>query len=114
MTRQSWEEDTRPNLLRPSLKQRAAESVPPQDDDSTLGMLMRQTVNNTAAVQALRTDMDVLSREVRQHNRAAPVSIQSSAKHASNRMAALMAALFTIYEVTSPWLRELIRQVVHR
>jgi hypothetical protein len=113
MTRNSWEEDTRPDLLRHSLKQRAA-AVTPADDDSTLGMLMRQTVNNTNAVEALRTDFDVLSREVRQHTRATPESIQVSAKHASNRMAALMAALFTIYEATSPFVRELIRQVTHR
>ncbi len=111
--RPSWDEDTRPNLLRPSLQQKAAETEP-EDDDSTLGMLMRQTVNNTAAVDSLRTDFDVLAREVRQHTRSAPESIQSSAKSASNRMAALMASLFTVYEVTSPWIRELIRQVLHK
>ena len=111
--RNAWEEDTRPNLLRPSLQQRVASAPPPADDDSTLGMLMRQTVNNTTAVatlttaqQGLRTDFDVLAREVRQSNRAAPMTIQDSATRASNRVAGLMAALFSLYEVSAPYLRE--------
>lgn len=119
MTRRNpWEEDTRPNLLRPSLQERVAD---PDDDDTSIGKLMRQTVDNTGAIQrhtealtTLRTDFDVLAREVRQSQRAAPENIQHSARNASNRMAALMAALFTIYEATSPWVREFIRQVLHR
>lgn len=118
MTRDPWEEDTRPGLLRHSMQQRVAER---DDDDTALGKLMRQTVDNTNAIQAqtgaltaLRTDFDVLAREVRQSQRAAPATIQTSAKQASNRMAALVTALFTLYEVTSPWVREFIRQVMHR
>lgn len=112
-TRNPWEEDTRPNLLRESLKQQVA-AARPVDDDTALGMLMRQTVRNTNAVGQLRVDFDVLAREVRQSQRAQPESIQTSAKHASNRMAVLMGSLFTIYEVTSPWVREFFRQVIHR
>lgn len=112
--RDPWEEDTRPNLLRQSLKQRAAESVPPADDDSTLGMLMRQTVNNTNAINNLSTQFGTLEREVRQSARAAPDTIHSTAKQASNRIAILMGSLFTVYEVSAPWVREFIRQVAHR
>ena len=103
--RNPWEEDTRPRLLRPSLQQRVLSSPPPADDDSTLGMLMRQTVTNTNAVQSLRTDLEVLGREVRQSVRAAPETIHSSAKHASNRVAGLMTGLFTLYEISSPYVR---------
>ncbi|MDE1994795.1 MAG: hypothetical protein KGI75_19990 [Rhizobiaceae bacterium] len=115
MTRQSnsWEEKTRPDLLRPSMQQKV-EAAHTEDEDSVLGKVMRQTADNTAALNGLRTDFDVLAREVRQSQRAAPATIDSSAKQASNRMAALMTALFTIYEVTSPWVRELTRQVTHR
>ncbi len=106
MTRSPWEEDTRPNLLRPSLQQRVAESVPPADDDSTVGMLMRQTVNNTTAMHRLTTEVGTLSREVRQSARAAPDTIHSTAKQASNRIALLMGTLFTLYETTAPYVRE--------
>lgn len=114
----TWDEDTRPQgLLRPSLQQRAAESVPP-DDDSTLGMLMRQTVQNTAAIQAMKADMTTLVREWRVHQKGIdedrPVLASDSAKHASNRIAVLMGSLFTLYEVTAPYLREVFRQVFHR
>lgn len=111
--RETWEEDTRPDLLRPSLKMHAASASPPADDDSTLGMLMRQTVNNTQSVQALRLDFDVLAREVRQSNRAQPDIVSSSAARASNRLAVLMGSLFTLYEISAPYLREFWRQVVN-
>lgn len=113
----SWEEDTRPGLLRHSLATRVQQSEPP-DDDTTLGMLMRQTVSNTAEIQGLRTDVSTLMREIRQHAKGLdedrPVLAQDSAKHASNRLAVLMGSLFTLYEISQPYLRELWRQIVHR
>lgn len=122
MTRRNpWDEDTRPNvrarpdLLRPSFQQRVAEQPAPDDDElADLGKMMRQTADNTTAVQALRVDFDVLAREVRQSARAAPDTIHSTAKQASNRIAILMGSLFTVYEVTAPWVREFVRQVLHR
>lgn len=120
MRRSSYHDDdepTRPDLLRPSLEQRAT-AVPPADDDSTMGMLMRQTVNNTTAIAALRVDVQTMTRELHQSSRMAEQDRSSiaagSAKHASNRIAVLMGALFSVYEVSSPYLRELWRQVMHR
>lgn len=122
MSRWDKEEDTRPAfprppLLRPSLNERASASTNPEDDE-TLGLLMRQTVQNTAAIEGLRTSFDTLSREVRQHSRGIesdrPILAKDASKAASNRLAVIMGALFTVYEVTAPYVREIWRQLVHR
>lgn len=121
--RDSWHDDdddderTRPDLLRPSLLLRSEESEP-EDDDSTVGMLMRQTVNNTNAIKSLQLELRVLTREIHQGTLAAAEDRSSiaagSAKHASNRLAMLLGGLFSLYEISSPYLREIWRQVVHR
>jgi hypothetical protein len=116
------EENTRPDLAQPPLLRRSlslqAQASKVEDDDSTLGMLMRQTVNNTRAIEELHTSINTLSREVRQQTRGIesdrPILAKDAAKSSSNRLAVMMGALFTVYEVTAPYVREIWRQLVHR
>ncbi len=95
--------------LRPPLR---AVSQPPESDElHTLGLLMAAT----ARIETRLRDLETLPREVHQlrneirDDRAALVhgASKHAANHSSNRLAALMTALFTLYEISSPYLREL-------
>lgn len=107
------EEITRGGLLR-SKPLRVVESDPPADDaDVRMGQLMgaigrlQTDVNNLktlpAEVRALRRDLE-LDRDALVHGAS-----KRAANHSSNRMAALMGALFTLYELAAPALHELVR-----
>jgi hypothetical protein len=102
------EEPTRAPL-RPPLR---AVSAPPQADElHTLGLVMAAT----ARIETRLRDLETLPSEVRalraeiRDDRDALVhgASKHAANHSSNRLAALMTALFTLYELSSPYLREL-------
>jgi hypothetical protein len=114
------EEITRGGGLRAPLR---AVSQPPESDDLVnLGQVMTAVVGlqvRTARMdQRLRTlatlpsEVHALRQEI-QDDRHALVTGASkhAAAHSSNRMAALMGALFTLYEIAGPYLHDLWRMV---
>lgn len=114
-----YEEDELPTK-RGSARLRAVDTVPPENDPATaelvdLGMVMRATQANTAAVNAMRVELGTLSREVTQHSKAlsegsaelAASASHSAARHTSNRMGALFGALVVIWEFAAPYVHQL-------
>lgn len=106
------EETTRAGL-RPPLR---VVSAPPQADElETLGQLMAAVARLETGVAELKTlpsEVRMLRDEIRQ-DRDALVhgASHQAATHSSNRMAALMGALFTLYEVAAPYLHDLWRLI---
>lgn len=108
----SDEEPTRSRML-----PRAVPSAPPTDGD--LAELVGQLLTATARLQSDVNELKPILSEVRQlrkeidDDRHALVhgASSSAARHSSNRMAALMGALFTLYEVSAPYLHDLWRMV---
>ncbi len=116
------EEHTRDDLRRPL---RAVSLAPEADELELLGRVMATTARLEAAVARLEvrvSSLAMLPSEVRSlrdeilEDREALVhgASKHAANHSSNRMAALMGALFTLYEVSSPYLRDLFHWWVHR
>jgi hypothetical protein len=101
-------------------KLRPVATVPPEADKPSelvdLGMVMRATQGNTAAINALTVQLNTLSREVTQHGKALDEgrgalvadASKSAAKHTSNRMGALVGALVVLWEVASPYIHQLL------
>jgi hypothetical protein len=101
-------------------KLRAVDTVPPGEDGPNelvdLGMLLRATNANTAAIHGLTVQVGTLSREVSQHGKTlddgrgelVKDASKSAAKHTSNRMGALIGALVVLWEVASPYIHQLI------
>ncbi len=109
------EEPTRGGLNRPALR---AVSDPP-DPLVDLGQIMRGVARlqtDVAALRPLPAEVRVIRQELEllrddlKEDRAELVhgASKRAANHSSNRMAALMGALFTLYEVTSPYVRDLV------
>lgn len=100
---------TRAGLNRHTPPLRVVESDPPASDaDVRMGQLM-------GAIGRLQTDVDALKTlpaEVRALRRDLELdrdalvhgASKRAATHSSNRMAALLGALFTVYEVAAPYL----------
>ncbi len=80
-----------------------------------MGMVMRQTVANTAAIESMQVQLSTFGRELRQHSRGiesdrpalAKEAAKGAAKHTSNRLAVIMGGLFTIYEVCAPYVHQI-------
>jgi hypothetical protein len=99
------------------------DTVPPDSGDSVglvdLGMVMRATQANTAAVNELTVKFGTLEREVTQHGKTLDEgrgelvkdASRSAAKHTSNRMGALVGALVVLWEVASPYAHQLVEQL---
>lgn len=91
----------------------------PADPDAAFGAIAAELGKLTRQVGSLRRDYGTVTRELTQLrkdielDRGALVAGASSqaAKHSSNRTAALMGTLFTLYEISSPYLHELWRLV---
>lgn len=90
----------------------------PKSVEELIGELMAVTVSNTSSVNNLSEQVNLLSRELGQHVRdqthktdEIKETTNKAARHGSNRLALLMGALFTLYEVTAPWLHELAQMV---
>jgi hypothetical protein len=95
-------------------------SDPPPDDSPEYrhGQMMGAIGRLQTAVDELRTlpsEVRALRAEIRD-DRSALVNGASkhASTHTSNRMAALLGALFTLYEIAGPALREVWRMVVHK
>lgn len=78
-----------------------------------LGQIMRAVTVLSRKVEGLAllpSEVSALRREI-DDDRGALVhdSSRSAAKHSSNRVALLMGSLFSIYEVSSPYIHELWR-----
>jgi len=94
-------------------------SLPPLASDvhEALGQLMAGTARNGRHIATLKRDYGVLRTEIvgmrkdLEQDRGVLVdaSSKAAAKRTSNRTAALMGTLFTVYELLSPYLHELWR-----
>lgn len=94
-------------------------SMPPLPDDvhEALGVLMGAVARHGRHMDNIKRELGMLRTEVvglrKDLNLDRKELVQGasveSAKRASNRMAALMGALFTIYELTAPYLHEIAR-----
>ncbi len=101
--------------LRPLAPLRAVSEPPQSDELVMLGQLMRSVAKLQTDVDTLKTlpsEVRSLRDEIRL-DRDALVhgASKHAANHSSNRMAALMGALFTLYEISSPYLHELVKWV---
>ena len=109
------EETTRGDLRRPL---RAVSLPPAADELHTLGLVMAAT----ARIETRLRDLETLPSEVRllreeiakDRKELVHGASKHAANHSSNRMAALMGALFTLYEVSAPYLRDLWHMLVHK
>ena len=102
-------------------------SMPPLPDDvhEALGVLMGAVARHGRHLDGIKRDLGTMKTEVIgmrkdiELDRGALVQDAShqaatkAAKHSSNRMAALMGTLFTLYEMTSPYIHELWRWLHH-
>jgi hypothetical protein len=98
-------------------------SLPPlaEDPDEALGQLMAALARQGRHISLLKRDVGTIRTEVTGLRKDTELdrgelvdgASRKAAKHSSNRMAALMGALFTLYEVSSPYLHELVRLVRH-
>lgn len=102
----------------PSVKLRAVESVPPKSLEELVGELMAATAKNTATVRSLAVEVGTLSRELGAHTREAQDRssklsevTKKAATQGSNRLAMLLTALVTVYEISAPALHELARWI---
>jgi len=98
-------------------------SMPPLPSDvhEALGVLMAATARNGRHIASLKRDMGVVRTEVtglrkdlaEDRSELVKDTSHAAAKKSSNRAAVLFGTLFTVYEVTSPYLHELWR-LVHK
>jgi len=94
----------------------ASASVAPDADlHETVGRLMAGMARLERKVDALRplaTEVHQLRQDI-EEDRGALVTgaSKTAAKHSSNRLAILMGALFSLYEVSAPALHEIWRQI---
>lgn len=98
-------------------------SMPPlaEDPDEALGQVMAVLARQGRHVSLLKRDVALVRTEVtglrkdleEDRDELVNGASKKAAKHSSNRMAALMGALFTLYEISSPYLHELVRLVRH-
>ena len=102
------------------------DSDAPLSDDvhEALGQLMAAVQAGNARASSLSAEVSTLSREVGQLSRgleehsktadaAAKTAGTTAATHTSNRLAVLMGALVTLYEIASPALHELWKGLGH-
>lgn len=94
--------------------------APPASLEELVGKLMAATEQNTRVVEALSVQIGVLGVKLDDHLQLAneqhedlKVVTTKAAAHGSNRLALLLGALVTIYEIAAPALHEL-AQWVHR
>jgi hypothetical protein len=94
-----------------------ADNLPPSKTwEEIVGGLMATTAENTRVIEALAVQVGSLTGKLEAHAEASErrkVEITKAAAHGSNRLALLMGALLTVYEIASPVLHE-IAQWVHR
>lgn len=102
------------------------DSEPPLSDDvhEALGQIMAavqasnaRTANMVAEFQTLSREVGQLARVTEDHRKAADDAAKkagtTAATHTSNRLAVLMGALVTLYEIAAPALHELWKGLGH-
>lgn len=112
-----WERErpTRPD----SSKLRAVAAVTaPKSTDELIGELMAATAQNTKVIEALAVQVGSLDGKWKAHAEASEKrkteikeATTKAAAHGSNRLALLMGALITVYEIASPFLHEMAKWV---
>jgi hypothetical protein len=95
-----------------------AANADPLSLEELIGKCMAATNQNTAVVEALSVQVGVLTTKLEQHSQASDQrrdeikqATVKAAAHGSNRLALLLGALVTVYEVASPILHELAKWV---
>lgn len=105
----SWNGDEDTGNETPSAS-RIVRSVPPSDDDlyTNLGKVMARAARTDRKVTTLASDFAELRRELAEdRGELVKGASRSAAKHSSNRLAVIMAALFSLYEVTAPYVHDI-------
>ncbi len=90
----------------------------PASLEELVGKLMRKTAANTEVLEALNVQIGTLTGKLtahiedsgKRHEDIKAVTTQAAA-HGSNRLALLLGALVTIYEIAAPALHELAKWV---
>lgn len=92
--------------------------APPASLEELVGQLMAATAQNTRVIEALNVQIGTLTGKLTAHMEASSErheDIKSvttkAAAHGSNRLALLLGALVTIYEIAAPALHELAKWV---
>lgn len=118
-----WQEKTRPDLTKipPPVR---LESEPPEsrDHDTILGKMMAALAKNDRVMRELQAAHETLTREVgglrRDIDKDREALVQGAstraAAHSSNRLAVMMGGLFTLWEVASPYVAELLKAMHHQ
>ncbi len=116
---------TRPSIpklraLQPSNSGMAPAGTAPKSLEEIVGELMTATVQNTAVIEALAVQVGSLDGKWQAHAEASERrkteikdATTRAAAHGSNRLALLMGALITVYEIASPFLHEMAK-LVHK
>lgn len=115
------ERPTRPDASSSKLRAVSAvvDSEPPAPTlDQLVGQLMAATAQNTKVIEALSANVGSLTGQLTAHIEGAgerkaeikQVTTQAAA-HGSNRLALLLGALVTVYEIAAPALHELAKWV---
>ncbi len=124
-----WNEDTRPDVVSPLRSSRASghmlESDPPLSEDqdvyARLGQVMAAVARTNKGLADLKVSVGLLEREASQlrkdlekdREELVRGASKRAATHSSNRLAGLMAGLFALWEVASPYVHELLK-VIHQ
>lgn len=92
--------------------------APPATLEELVGQLMGTTAENTKVLEALNVQIGTLTGKLTEHIAAAGEQHEDlkqvttkAAAHGSNRLALLLGALVTIYEIAAPALHELAKLV---
>jgi hypothetical protein len=96
----------------------AYDQEPPKSLEEIVGALMATTAENTRVIEALAVAVGSLTGKLDAHAEASETrkteiteATTKAAAHGSNRLALLMGALITVYEVASPFLHEMAKWV---
>ncbi len=90
----------------------------PQSLEEIVGQLMATTAENTRVIEALAVSVGSLTGKLDAHAEASEKrkteikeATVKAAAHGSNRLALLMGALITVWEIASPFLHEMAKWV---
>lgn len=94
------------------------QQLPEKSWEEIVGGLMTTTAENTRVIEALAVAVGSLTGKLDAHNEASEhrkteikEATTKAAAHGSNRLALLMGAFLTVYEIASPMLHELAKWV---
>lgn len=92
----------------------AGQTRVPESLEEIIGALMATTAENTRVIEALAVQVGSLTGKLDAHSEASEHrkteikdATTKAAVHGSNRLALLMGALITVYEIAAPFLHEM-------